>query len=660
MIRFFALVLLFAGIGSLAFAQSYTVSSDRLSAGYSDLSRPTLITYSRGNELSSTIAPSGFSFSYFGQTFTDFKVGANGYILMDSSSTIETGSPSHASAPGYVISPCWVDLDPNGNLAPPLSSTQPPSPIIGYLYDSASGVLSVEWNNIPTSVDSTVGVRMQCIIDTANGTIEYRYGTTPTNTSGVTGNASHMVAISGASSAFGASQEIIDGEDSGNVTASGAVQSYPVNRYIRFTPAASSPNNAPTIAVSMTNGVTAVLVPNGSDINVDYNDTVQSLGLGISVSDSDGDQTSLSATVTSLGSTGIDTTEWESAAAPVSYILNPSSGTFNTVAGATHSVTLTADDGQDTTTFTFDIVQAPAAPGIEVSDSGGAISPGDSASGTARDFGSQDTGSGPTAQITITITNSGQADLTLQNLGITGTDAGEFILDTSSFGGTVVPGTSTSFGLEFDPSSAGSKTATVTFEHNDAGVTNPFTFEIVGTGTTPAPAPILLVQEGGSSGATISHGSGPGGQRDFGTRDTAAGPTTALVIHIQNNGNADLTLGTPTVNSGEFVVDDTGMATTLTQGTSTSFTVAFDPASPTTTVATVSFTHNDGTVNDPFEFDVRGTGTTAGGSGGGGSVGGGSGGGGGGCAASHGESHWMLILALGAILGAWHLRRRAV
>ena len=182
------------------------------------------------------------------------------------------------------------------------------------------------------------------------------------------------------------------------------------------------------------------------------------------------------------------------------YTISPTTGDFNTVAGATHVVTVTVNDGTDDTVLSFSIVQAaqPAAPGISVSD-GSSVAPGQAAAGSSRDFGDHDIAGGATASVSITITNNGGATLTLTGVNVTG-DAGEFVLFTAGMGATVTSGSSTSFSIAFDPTTVGAKSATVSIGHDAPGVANPFTFEITGNGTTSTPGPGPTPGTGGGSG----------------------------------------------------------------------------------------------------------------------------------------------------------------
>lgn len=85
----------------------------------------------------------------------------------------------------------------------------------------------------------------------------------------------------------------------------------------------------------------STVAPN-STVNVAFGDTVSATGFQITLNDSNNLNVKASPSITGLGSTGIVLSEWGSAAAPVPYVLGPSSGTFNTSAGITHQVVIAA------------------------------------------------------------------------------------------------------------------------------------------------------------------------------------------------------------------------------------------------------------------------------------------------------------------------------
>lgn len=625
---------------SALFAQSsvpqtgYTVTSGATT--YADLSGATNVPLAYGGN-SGVISPTGFSFNYYGVNYTSFQICASGYIIMGNATGTPTKAVNHASGVGNFVSPLWGDYNPQGGIG---AASSPGS--VGYRW--GAGMLTVEWKNIPSNANFMVGVRMQAVLDTSTGRIEFRYGAPGGGGSGFTNASSNACAISEPNTA--SPQEVTPGVDGSYVSATGAVNTYPAGRFIRFSPGAQQPvNTAPTVTVAYDQGGGSTLLINNGTINVAYGTTVASLQFVVAINDAESDDCSITTAITNIGSTGLDTSEWTKASAPVPYQLSPALGTFNTPAGATHQFTLTANDGTDNTVFTFNVAQAAApAPVLEVQAGGVAITSGQSAAGTNRDFGSVDVGSS-SFPLTITINNTGGSNLVVNTPTIAGAST-EFVVDTSGFNGTVTAGNSTSFTIEFAPTSAGPKQAQVTLAHN-AGAD--FIIEVMGTGTNPTvPAPVLVVRLGGASGPLISNG----GSVDFGA--LTVGGSAQRTIFVHNAGNADLTPGAPQSSGAEYTAG--GLPGTVTQGNSASFVVTYSPTAAGTHNHMVTFTHNDGTTATPFVINVQGSAAATGGPGAGGGLSGG-GGGGGGCVAGQGAGVAALLMLV-AVMGVRSRRHR--
>ena len=173
-------------------------------------------------------------------------------------------------------------------------------------------------------------------------------------------------------------------------------------------------------------------------------------------------------------------------------------------------------------------------------------------------------------------------------------------------------GVSTSFTVNFDPSTIGQKNAFVQIPHTDGTQPSPFQIPVTGNGTSSG-GPTLKVHEGLVTGALVPHNDPAANGRDFGNQLVAGGPTATLTITIENSGGAAMTLGTPVIggtNPTDFVLSTTGFQTSLTPGSTTSFTMAFDPAAVGVKLAQVTFTHNDTNLTSPFIVNFRGNGVT--------------------------------------------------
>lgn len=123
-------------------------------------------------------------------------------------------------------------------------------------------------------------------------------------------------------------------------------------------------------------------------------------------------------------------------------------------------------------------------PDIAVSGNGQNIANNDSTPSATdhTDFGQIPVASGSITR-SLTIANTGGLDLILGTVSITGANAGDFTVSTAP-AATVIVGGSTTLGITFDPTAAGSRTAEVRFSTNDSDET-PFTFVITGTGNSP-------------------------------------------------------------------------------------------------------------------------------------------------------------------------------
>lgn len=92
--------------------------------------------------------------------------------------------------------------------------------------------------------------------------------------------------------------------------------------------------------------------------------------------------------------------------------------------------------------------------------------------------------------ITFTVENTGQANLTVGALTITGANTSEFTI-TQAVNSTVVGGAFTTFTVTFSPTSTGAKTAQLSLVNNDSNE-NPYKINLTGTGTASAESHVLV------------------------------------------------------------------------------------------------------------------------------------------------------------------------
>jgi uncharacterized repeat protein (TIGR01451 family)/CSLREA domain-containing protein len=117
-------------------------------------------------------------------------------------------------------------------------------------------------------------------------------------------------------------------------------------------------------------------------------------------------------------------------------------------------------------------------------------------------------------------------------------------------------------------------------------------------------APEITVEE--PPGTPLSSGA----TDDFGNQNVGT-TSAAKTFTIKNNGTSDLTGVAVTLdgtNSGDFTLDASGTASTVTPGNSTTFAVTFTPSATGSRIAAVHIASNDGD-ESPFDINLTGNGT---------------------------------------------------
>ncbi|MDC1141545.1 hypothetical protein OAU50_00505 [Planctomycetota bacterium] len=258
-------------------------------------------------------------------------------------------------------------------------------------------------------------------------------------------------------------------------------------------------NLPPTITVSTASGSVTV----GSTVNVNFNDTVVALGIGINTTDPDSTKVGTTTTINNLGSTGIVLSEWAQTGTPP-FNIAPTSGTFNTVAGATHSVQVTASDGVNTTNFSFNIVQAAqgstgptnTAPTVGLTHNGAPV-----VTGATVNVAYNSTVSAEKFVLTINDAdnNNTSTSTTIGNIGATGMLTAEWSSSSAAVSYTLTPNSGT-----FNTTSAVIYTVVVTAD--DGTDQTVFTFYIsqAAQGSGPGPGPGPGLGGGGGGGGCVA------------------------------------------------------------------------------------------------------------------------------------------------------------
>jgi Ice-binding-like/Abnormal spindle-like microcephaly-assoc'd, ASPM-SPD-2-Hydin len=205
--------------------------------------------------------------------------------------------------------------------------------------------------------------------------------------------------------------------------------------------------------------------------------------------------------------------------------------------------------------------------------------------------------------LTFTITNIGDADLTVSNITIDGVNSAMFTVITNPTPVLLGPGGRTNFTVRFTPVSTGLKIAELHIANTDPN-SNPFNIALTGTGTGIGGIPIIAVQQ--PLGTNLVSGS----TNDFGF--VALSTNNSLTFTIKNSGNSNLTVSGITidgVNLAMFTVTTNPTPATVIPGGSTNFTVRFTPGSTGLKTAALHIANND-TNNNPFNITITGTGGT--------------------------------------------------
>jgi len=228
--------------------------------------------------------------------------------------------------------------------------------------------------------------------------------------------------------------------------------------------------------------------------------------------------------------------------------------------------------------------------------SGTGQAPGAGLSPASLTFAGQPTGTTSAAQ-SVTLTNTGNAALTISSIGVTGTNPADFgQTNTCPLGpSTLAAGASCTISVTFSPTAAGTRTASVSISDDAAG--SPQTIGLTGTGTTPAPVVSL-------SPASLTFGNQPVGTT-----------STAQSVTLTNTGNAALSIssvGLSGANPGDFAQTTTCPISpnTLAAAGSCTISVSFTPTATGSRAASVAV--SDNAAGSPQSVGLAGTGTAPG------------------------------------------------
>ena len=194
--------------------------------------------------------------------------------------------------------------------------------------------------------------------------------------------------------------------------------------------------------------------------------------------------------------------------------------------------------------------------------------------------------------VTVTVTNSGNANLVISTVTVGGTNAGDFSLTANTCNGATVAANATcTVGVIFTPGALGVRMATLNVADNAPATPQSATL----SGTGVAAAPVVSVT--------------PTGGVNF--PNTVQGQTaTAIVQTITNTGNATLTLSSITktgANPGDFAISQNTCTATLAVNANCQVSITFTPT--TTGARTANLSIADNATGSPQLVSLTGTGT---------------------------------------------------
>ncbi|MGA3292753.1 MAG: choice-of-anchor D domain-containing protein [Candidatus Acidiferrales bacterium] len=217
---------------------------------------------------------------------------------------------------------------------------------------------------------------------------------------------------------------------------------------------------------------------------------------------------------------------------------------------ATGSLTVTSDASDSTLTVAL---------------SGTGTQAGLSAAPSSVNFGSVVDGSSNSQPITLK--NTGTANLTISQYGVTG--AGFSITGLSAQ--TVLPGNSITFSAVFAPAAAGSASGGISL-------------------TTDAPgSPVIIPLTGAGVAPTLVLGANPTNLSFAGTN---VGGSNSLGVTLTNNGNSNITISGVSSTNAAFTTSGAGAGTILTPGQSATLNVVFAPTAAGSASGTVIVASN--------------------------------------------------------------------
>ena len=212
---------------------------------------------------------------------------------------------------------------------------------------------------------------------------------------------------------------------------------------------------------------------------------------------------------------------------------------------------------------------------------GSAVTSGSSLSSNPGSFNFNSVAVGQSSQQSFTLTNSGNATVTIGTVTATGTG---FSASGLSAGGQIAAGASATVTGTFAPTTAGAASGSIVIASN---ATNPtLTITLSGTGT-----------QGGLSAtpASINFGS------------VIDGASASVPVTLTNTGTANIAISAHSITGTGFTLTGWSAPASMTPGQTATFTVTFAPTTSTSATGSVSITSN--APGSPLAINLSGSGT---------------------------------------------------
>jgi hypothetical protein len=251
------------------------------------------------------------------------------------------------------------------------------------------------------------------------------------------------------------------------------------------------------------------------------------------------------------------------------------STTFTPTATGTRTASITVTDSATGSPQSVPLTGTGIAPGVVLAPS-------------SIVFANQAVGTASSSSV-LTLSNSGNATLTISSISITGTNSGDFA-QTHTCGTSLAAGTSCTISVTFAPTASGTRQASVSVADNSSG--SPQTASLTGTGTAPSVS---------FSASNIAFGSQAVG---------ASSPPSGVTLFNTGNGTLSITSITITgANPGDFSQTNT-CGVSVAVGANCTITAVFTPTVAGARAATISIADN--ATGSPQSIALTGTGTTGG------------------------------------------------